>query len=126
MIKQVYSRRLKRSVYRLDARTQGKRIRKFFLKRADAEAVAYKFRYDAIVKPFGLPTTLERPLLSDLCAKLVADITNRREKTRTARVLAEFCSLLSTNIFVDEVTKADCKKYIDKRVRDGVKPQTID
>jgi hypothetical protein len=71
MIKQVYSRRLKTTVYRLDARTYGKRIRKFFLKRTDAEAVAYKFRYDAIVKPFGLPTTLERPLLSDLCAKLV-------------------------------------------------------
>jgi hypothetical protein len=75
MIKQVYSRRLKRRVYRLDARTQGKRIRKFFLKSADAEAVAYKFRYDTIMKPFGLPTTLERSLLSDLCAKLEADIT---------------------------------------------------
>lgn len=126
MIKSVYSRRLKRTVYRLDARTRGKRIRKFFLKRTDAEAVAYKFRYDAIVKPFGLPTTLERPLLSDLCAKLVVDITNKREKTRTARVLTEFCSLLLTSIFVDEVTKADCKKYVDKRVRDGVKAQTID
>jgi integrase len=126
MIKQVYSRRLKRRIYRLDARTQGKRIRKFFLKRADAEAIAYKFRYDTIMKPFGLPTTLERPLLSDLCAKLEADITNKREKTRTARVLADFCSLLSFGVFVDEMTKADCKKYIDKRVRDGVKPQTID
>ncbi len=46
MIKQVYSRRLKRNVYRLDTRlSNGIRFRKFFLKRSDAEAVAYKIKH---------------------------------------------------------------------------------
>ena len=96
------------------------------MKRSDAQAVAYKFSYDEIMKPFGLPTILERPLLSDLCNRFVADIANTREQTRTKRVLAEFRSLLMPMVFVDELNKADGKKYIDKRIQDGVKPQTID
>jgi hypothetical protein len=52
MIKQVYSRRLKRNVYRLDTRlSNGIRFRKFFLKRSDAEAVAYKIKHDASTDP---------------------------------------------------------------------------
>ena len=62
MIKQVYSRRLRRNVYRLDTRlSNGIRFRKFFLKRSDAEAVAYKIKHDASTRRFGLSITLDRP-----------------------------------------------------------------
>ena len=50
MIKQVYSRRLKKNVYRLDTHlTHGIRFRKFFLRRCDAEA-AYKIKHDATTR----------------------------------------------------------------------------
>ena len=66
MIKQVYSRRLKKNVYRLDTRlTHGIRFRRFFLKRSDAEAVAYKIKHDATTRRFGLSVALDRPMLSD-------------------------------------------------------------
>ena len=41
-------------------------------------------------------------------------------------MLADFCNLLTPGLCVDEVTKADCKRYIDKRLRDELKPQSID
>jgi integrase len=127
MIKQVYSRRLKRKVYRLDATpVSGKRFRKFFLRRSDAEAVAYKLKHDAITRRFGLPVSSERPTLSDLASKYVDDIRNPRERARARRVLTCFCELLISGLCVDEVTKADAKQYIDKRTRDGLKPQSID
>jgi hypothetical protein len=127
MIKQVYSRRLKRNVYRLDARpTHGKRLRRFFLRKSDAEAAAYKFKHDAIMKRFGLAATLDRPLLSDLAKRFADDIGNPREQKRARRVLAYFCDLLTRNTCVDEVSKADGKRYIDKRMKDGLKPQSID
>jgi integrase len=127
MIKQVYSRRLKRNVYRLDARpTHGKRLRRFFLRKSDAEAAAYKFKHDAIMKRFGLAATLDRPLLSDLAKRFADDIGNPREQKRARRVLAYFCDLLTRNTCADEVSKADGKRYIDKRMKDGLKPQSID
>jgi hypothetical protein len=127
MIKQVYSRRLKRNVYRLDAKpTHGKRFRKFFLKRSDAEAAAYKLKHDAIMKRFGLAATFDRPHLSELIARFSDDIKNPHEQRRAKRVLADFYSLLTPGTCVDEVTKADCKNYINKRMRDGLKPQSID
>lgn len=126
MIKQVYSRRLKRNVYRLDTRlSNGIRFRKFFLKRSDAEAVAYKIKHDASTRRFGLSITLDRPILSELAQRYADDIQNSRERRRAKRVLADFCKLLVPDLCVDEVTKADCKKYIDKRKRDGLKPQSI-
>jgi len=47
MIKVMFSTRHKRKVYRLDATVNGKRFRRFFLKKAEAEAVAYKIKHDA-------------------------------------------------------------------------------
>lgn len=127
MIKQVYSRRLKRNVYRLDARPpHGKRFRRFFLRRSDAEAVAYKLKHDAIMKRFGLPIALDRPLLADLVKRFANDVRNPREETRAKRVLSDFCELLTPGICVDEVKRADGKRYVDKRLMEGVKPQTVD
>jgi integrase len=127
MIKQVYSRRLKKNVYRLDTRlTHGIRFRRFFLKRSDAEAVAYKIKHDATTRRFGLSVALDRPMMSELAERYADDIQNPRERQRAKRVLADFCKLLTPGLCVDEVTKADCKRYIDKRMRDELKPQSID
>lgn len=126
MIKQVYSKRLKGKVYRLDARpSHGKRFRKFFLRRSDAEAVAYKLKHDAIMGPFGLPTLLDRPLLCDLAKRFTGDIRNPREH-KSYTLLSDFWQLLTPNTCVDEVKRADGKRYIDKRLMDGLKPQTVD
>ena len=127
MIKQVYSRRLKRNVYRLDTRlSNGIRFRKFFLKRSDAEAVAYKIKHDAYNPTLRIIDNLR----SSDTVRVGQTIRRRhpefRERTRARRVLADFCKLLVPDLCVDEVTKADCKKYIDKRKHDGLKPQSID
>ncbi len=126
MIKLMFSRRHKRKVYRLDATVNGKRFRRFFFRRADAEAVAYKIRHDTIARRYGLPVMAERPLLSDLVEKRLAAITNHNEHVRAKRVLNDLVSLLPSGQCVDETTKADVHKYVEKRQRDGLKAQSID
>src|SRR5258705_13926634 len=88
-----------------------------------AEAVAYKINHDATTRRFGLSVALDRPLLSELAKRYVDAIPNSREQTRAKRGLADFCGLLASGLCVDEVTKPDCKKYIDKRRRDDLKQQ---
>lgn len=124
MIKLMFSRRHKRKVYRLDATVNGKRFRRFFLKKADAEAVAYKIKHDTIAKRYGMPVMAERPLLSELVTKRLAAISNPREHTRAERVLRDLLTLLPTYC-VDELTKSDIQKYVEKRQADKLKAQSI-
>jgi integrase len=126
MIKQMYSRRHKRKMWRLDAKEHGKRFRKFFFKRSDAEAVAYKLAHDETVKRYGLPTSTDRPFLSELTEKRVEVITNKREQTRARRVLTGLLSVCPEGLCVDEIAKADIQLYVNKRKREGLKPQSID
>lgn len=125
MIKAVFSKRHKRTVYRLDAVENGQRFRRFFFKKSEAEAVAYKIKHDAVARRYGLPTNAYRPLLSDLIEKRLNVIPNHDEQTRATRVLGDLTSLLPQGYCVDEVTKADVQKYVDKRRRDGLKGQSI-
>lgn len=125
MIKALFSKRHKRTVYRLDAVENGQRFRRFFFKKSEAEAVAYKIKHDAVSKRYGLPTTADRPLLSDLVEKRLAGIANQNEHTRATRVLNGLIALLPQGYCVDEVTKADVQKYVDKRRRDGLKGQSV-
>jgi integrase len=125
MIKLMFSKRHKRKVYRLDATVNGKRFRRFFFKRSEAEAVAYKIKHDEVARRYGLPIAAERPFLSDLIEKRLAVITNKDEHTRSTRVLNTLSTLLPQGYCVDEVTKADIQKYIDKRRTDGLKAQSI-
>jgi hypothetical protein len=102
-------------VYRLDTRlSHGIRFRRFFLKPSDAEAVAYKIKHDATTRRVGLSVALDHPMMSELAERYADDIQNSRERQRAKRVLADFCKLLTPGLCVDEVTKADCKRYIDK------------
>ena len=125
MIKPVYSKRHKRQVYRLDATVNGKRFRRFFLKKSVAEAVAYKIKHDEIAKRYGLPVLSDRPLLSDLVTKRLDVIANPNEHQRATRVLNDLVSLLPPGYCVDELTKADVQRYVDKRRRAGLKGQSI-
>jgi len=56
----------------------------------------------------------ERPFLSDLIAKRLAAIKNKPEHTRATRVLNDLASLLPVSHCVDETTKADVQKYVEK------------
>lgn len=125
MIKTMFSRRHKRKVYRLDASVNGRRFRKFFFRRADAEAVAFKIKHDGIARRYGLPVMTERPLLSELVEKRLAAITKKAENTRARRVLNELIDVLVPHICVDEVTKAGIQLYVEKRQSDGLKAQSI-
>lgn len=125
MIKTMFSKRHKSKVYRLDATVNGKRFRRFFFKKSEAEAVAYKIKHDEVARRYGLPVAAERPFLSDLVDKRLSMIANPNEHTRSRRVLNSLISLLPQGYCVDEVTKADVQKYVDKRRRDGLKAQSI-
>src|SRR5688572_8256499 len=94
MIKPVYSKRHKRMMYRLDASVNGQRSRRFFLKKSDAEAAAYKIKHDTIAKRYGLPALTERPMLVDLVEKRLEVIANPDEHTRATRVLGSLISML--------------------------------
>jgi integrase len=126
MIKLMFSRRHKRKVYRLDATVNGKRFRRFFLKKSEAEAVAYKIKHDEVARRYGLPMLAEHPSLADLIEKRLNVITNHDEHTRATRVLHTFAALLPQGYCVDEVTKADVQVYVEKRRRDGLKAQSVD
>lgn len=97
-----------------------------FFRRADAEAVAYKIKHDAVARRYGLPVMAERPLLADLIEKRLAVIENPREHTRARRVLNGLLELLPVGTCVDELTKANIQLYVEKRQRDGLKAQSID
>jgi len=126
MIRCVFSKRHKRKMYLLSATpANGKRFRRMFFRRADAEAAAYKIKHDAIARRYGLPVMAERPFLSDLIEKRLKAIDNPREHTRAARVLSDLLSLLPAAICVDELTKASLQLYVEKRQRDGLKAQSI-
>lgn len=125
MIKKLFSRRHKQLVYRLDAKLNGKRFRRFFLKKSEAEAVAYKIKHDEVAKRYGLPLMAERPFLSELIEKRLKMIPDGDELTRATRVLNGLLALLPAGYCVDEVTKADLQKYVDKRRIDGLLPQSI-
>lgn len=103
----------------------GKRFRRFFLRRSDAEAVAYKIKHDTIARRYGLPVMAERPFLSDLIEKRLAAIANPRERTRATRVLNGLAALLLPSQCVDETTKSDIQKYVEKRQRDKLKAQSV-
>ena len=126
MIKVMFSKRHKCKVYRLDATVNGKRFRRYFFKKSEAEAVAYKIKHDEVAKRYGLPVAAERPFLSDLVEKRLAVIQNENEQTRATRVLNDLLQLLPKGYCVDELTKADLQKYVDKRRADGLKAQSID
>jgi|ERR1051326_5729500 integrase len=126
MITAYFSIRYKRRRYLLDITLRnGQRIRHSFDKKSDAEAVAYKYKHDDVARRYGLPTTLERPFLSDLIEKRLARLTGA-EKTRAKRVLDGLSSLLPQGICVDEVSKSSIQKYVEKRFNDGLKAQSID
>lgn len=124
MIKTIFSKRHKCKVYRLDAKVNGKRFRRFFFKKSEAEAVAYKIKHDEVARRYGLPVLAERPFLSDLIEKRLALIQTASESTRARRVLHDLLALLPTGYCVDELTKSDIQKYVDKR-RLTLKPQSI-
>src|SRR5687768_243245 len=126
MIKPMFSRRHGQKVYRLDVTVNGRRFRRFFLKKSDAEAVAYKIKHDAITRRYGLPVAAERPFLSDLIEKRLSAISNANEHTRATRVLHGLSAVLPAGICVDEVTKAGVQLYVERRQRDGLKAQSID
>jgi integrase len=125
MIKLMFSRRHKSKVYRLDATVNGKRFRRFFLKKSEAEAVAYKIKHDTIAKRYGLPVLSARPLLTDLIEKRLETLEGQNEHQRATRVLNAMASLLPAGYCVDELTKADIQKYVDERRRAGLKGQSI-
>lgn len=125
MIKLMFSKRHKRKVYRLDATVNGKRFRKFFFRRSDAEAVAYKIKHDEVARRYGLPVMAERPFLSDLVEKRLNSLDGQPEHPRATRILNALLAVLPTGYCVDELTKADLQKYVDKRRIDELKPQSI-
>lgn len=126
MITPYFSVRYKRKRYRLDITLRnGKRFRRSFDKKSDAEAVYNKLRHDETARRYGLPTTMDRVFFSDLIENRLGALSGP-ERTRAKRVLNGLLALLSPGLCVDEVNKASIQNYVEQRFNDGLKAQSID
>src|SRR5215831_6571537 len=109
-IQDCISRRDGKARHKIDVRTKdGKRIRKSFKKKSDAQRVALLLNFDTqTAAAWGLDRPdKKRPLLADLITARLAEIPDgRKNKARARRVLNDFADLLPAGVCVDEIKKA--------------------
>lgn len=125
MITQVYSHKLRKKVYKLDIRINKKRVRRLFHTRSDAETVAYKLRHDSTLRRYGIRSISGSPELEDLIRRRCAVIANKNERTRAARVLKYLLALLPRGVQVSQVSAPDLQLYVERRIADGLQPQSV-
>ena len=125
MIKQIYSPKHQKKVWLVDVRVNKRRVRATLFTKADAEQVEYKLKHDASLKKFGIKTVGQAPALSDLFTRRIAVIDNRRERTRSRRVLSYLENLLPHGIAIDQVTTSDLQIFVEKRKADGLSDSSV-
>jgi len=96
-----------------------------FLNKADAEAAVARIRLVEKEARYGF-TAPEPVALSDVCAKKVEQTANRREKVRAERVLKYLVEELPANFSVTNLLTSHLQNVVERRTRDGLKPQSID
>jgi len=139
MIKKFYSNR-NRAGWRYDAKlgkfyswgfdirlADGRRKREpGFVNKAAAELAAARIRLTEKEIRYGFFLAPEQvPTIGEVFQKRLEHITNRRERTRANRVLATLCAELPPDLSVTELVSSHVQKFVDKRKRDGLSPESI-
>ena len=138
MIKKVYSNRnrpgwkydaAKRKHYswHFDIRLADGRRKKEsgFLSKADVEAAVARIRLLEKEMKYGFVTQpKDIPNLEEICRKKLDLTPNRHELARATRVLHIFCDEAQVKRATD-VQSAHMQKFVDRRRKDGVSPQSI-
>ncbi|HEX8773749.1 MAG TPA: site-specific integrase [Pyrinomonadaceae bacterium] len=96
-----------------------------FFAQADAEAAVGIIRRAEKDKKFGFIPERAKPTVSQLVEKRIAAIANEQEKVRASRVLNDFLGVLPKNLKIDALNATHFDLFIAKRLKDGVKPQTV-
>lgn len=125
MITPIFSKKLKKKVWKLDIRINNKRIRRLLHSKADAETVAHKLRHDSTLRRYGIRSISSSPALEDLIKRRCAVISNKNERKRATRVLNYLLNLLPRGTQVSQVSTSDLQLYVERRVKDGLQLQSV-
>ena len=140
MIKKFYSKREEKPGWRRDPETGQfwswgfdiwlrdpvKRVREAgFQTRGDAEAAVGRIRQLEKEEKYGFITSGSAPMLSELIEKRLATIRNPRERMRSTRILGDLAAVLPPKMKVTELKPAHLQLFVDRRLADGIKPQSV-
>src|SRR2546423_835966 len=137
-IKKFYSKRQKKH-WKLDAKKKkwwswgfdiwladGKRKREAgFMTESDAVAAVGRIRQAEKDKSYGFIPSSALPSVAALIAKRIASIQNPRERVRSTRILGDLASVLPAKLKVTELTSAHVHLFVEKRLADGLLPQSV-
>lgn len=129
MVRKKYSKRLGRNVWGFDVTlADGRRIRQYHYddRQSAADALlALKIADRERRLGIGNGAAPDRPLLATLIQKRLASIVKRSERVRSMRVLNDLLSVVPKGIFVDEMTSAHIRAFVEKRQADEVSASSI-
>lgn len=113
--------------YRADFRINGKRIReKGFPTVKEAEKFLDSAKLNQKYRKRGLPARATFiPTLKQLFEVRLKQIHNRRESVCATRVFQYFLNLFEPNLKISEVRKSHFQLFINSRLADGVKAETV-
>jgi len=131
MIGKRYSAKHNRKMWGYDERfTDGsgrkKRVRRYeFETKQEAEEVVDALRRAEREREYGLAPLINRPRLEELIEKRLPTLVEKAERTRAARVLHTWLSLLDSRVKVDEIDTPKIRLYVEKRKTDGLIASSI-
>ena len=114
--------------YRIDVWVNNVRYRnKRFPTRKEAENYIDSLKIKNTYSRNGLKfsSAAEIPRLSELCAKRLGLIKLRSEKVQTERVFKYLENLIGFDLRVTEIRSSHFQLFINARLADGVKPETV-
>lgn len=97
-----------------------------FMSEADAVAVVGRIRQTEKDLKYGFTPASSQPPLHELIERRLASIQNPQEKVRSTRIFGDLISLLPEGIKVTELKTTHLQLFVEKRLKDGVKPQSAD
>lgn len=112
--------------YRADYRVGGRRMRDTgFPTIRDAERFLDAVKMNQKYRKRGLPVASDAPTVAEVFQRRLEQIENRREKKRSLRVLQYFLDLFERKLKISDVRKSHFQMFVNARLADGVKPETV-
>ncbi|MDQ3919970.1 MAG: site-specific integrase [Acidobacteriota bacterium] len=104
----------------------GRRVREAgFVSETDAVAAVGRIRQMEKESKHGFITAGSAPTIVELIEKRLASIRNPRERSRSTRILGDLASVLTPKMKVPELKSAHLQLFVDRRLTDGIKPQSV-
>lgn len=112
--------------YQVDVRSAKKRHRNIFRTKREAEDFIDALKEQGVYRAAGMKKTAGKiPLVSEVFDRRLEQIKNRAEKVRAKRVFAAFLTVFEYPVDITAVRSSHFGLYINARLADGVKPESI-